>query len=214
MHPRPRLILSLVALAAASGMLAGCAPSAPIESAVTSSPTSSPALSPSATPEIQAVVISLDGASVDGGALVPFGDVDGLVAAFTDLFGTAPDESTVDGPYDSAYTAYEWASVRVLVADARATVTVSAEAPGVAFTTEQGITLGSVRAEALAAGAEDDWDENGDGIADYLRIGMREVPGTQSLTTPGAVGIEYLTLKITDDVVSSISTGGNDFSDI
>lgn len=160
------------------------------------------------------VVLSLDGAAIDDGEIVPFEDVDGLVASFTGLFGIAPDESMVEGAYGSAYTAYDWASVRVLVADTRATVTVSAKAPGVAFITEQGIALGSTRAEALAAGAVDDWDENGDGTADYLRIGMREVPGTQSLSTPGAVGVEYLTLKITDDTVTSVSSGGNDFSDI
>ncbi len=66
----------------------------------------------------------------------------------------------------------------------------------------------------MDAGAVDGWDEDGDGVADYLSIGVREVSGTSSLVKPGEVGVEYVDLKMTGDIVSRLSTGGNDYSDI
>src|SRR5690349_6229879 len=133
MNRRPPALLSLAAIVAAGVMLSGCASPADTGAAPSASPsaTATPAPSPSPTPEEQVVVLSLDGATIDGGSLVSFDDVDGVVSSFTDVFGTAPDESPVDGPYGSVWTAYDWATVRALVIDTRATVSVSADSPGV-----------------------------------------------------------------------------------
>jgi hypothetical protein len=40
------------------------------------------------------------------------------------------------------------------------------------------------------------------------------VPGTTSLSNPGAVGIEYVLLIVEDDVVVQIQVPANDFSDL
>lgn len=215
-HRRLSPPVSAAAAVVAAVLLAGCAPSDTTGATPTPTPaiTSAPSPSPTSTSEERVALITLDGTSVDGAPLVAYDDPDALIDTLSDLLGSAPEESQVEGPYSTVWTAYDWATVRALLTGTRITLTVSGDAPGVVFTTEQGIGIGSTRAEAMAAGAEDEWDEDGDGIADYLKLGMREAPGTQSLSNPGAVGVEFLTLKVTDDVITSVSSGGNDFSDI
>lgn len=66
----------------------------------------------------------------------------------------------------------------------------------------------------MAAGAQSEWDEDGDGIADYLKIDIREVPGTESLAHPGQTGVQFLRLKVSEDVVTDINSSGDDFSDL
>jgi len=160
------------------------------------------------------IEISVDGFSVDDGPLVTLHDPDGAVAALTDAFGSGPTEGPVEGPYDTVYSGYEWPGTKATVRETRIDLVVTEDAPGVTFRTPEGIGIGSTRAEAMAAGAVDGWDEDGDGIADYLSIGVQEVPGTSSLVNPGQVGVEYIDLKITGDVVTRLTTGGNDYSDI
>lgn len=200
--------MSLSALVAAS--LAGCAPAAP------AAPTSTPAATgtPSPTPMVHEVVIGLDGLTVDDGAVVSYDDADAVIAALTDALGAPPTEAPVEGPYGSVFDGYDWAGLKALKVDARIGVTASANGPTVTFTTPEGLGLGSTREEAMAAGAEDEYDEDGDGVADYLKIGMREVPGTSSLVHPGEVGVEYIALKLSDDKIVQINSSGNDFSDI
>ena len=80
--------------------------------------------------------------------------------------------------------------------------------------TESGITIGSSRADAIAAGAWDEWDEDGNGTSDYLGIGPREVPDTESRSRPGSAGDEFFVLVMDGDSVSQIEFPGNDFGDI
>ncbi len=182
------------------------APSTPSASAPASSP------SPSPTPETHTIEISVDGVSVDGGDVAPYDDADAVVQALTDALG-APTETTVDAPYGGSYPAYDWEGLRATDRESRIDLRATANQATASFITVEGVGIGSTRAEAMAAGAEDEWDDDGDGIADYLKVGMREVPGTTSLVT-GQVGMEYVSLTITDDVVTAIMSGANDFSDL
>ncbi|GAA1226363.1 hypothetical protein F6W70_17020 [Microbacterium maritypicum] len=213
MRNRSRLALASAAAALLGFSLTACAP-ASTDSTATPSPSSSPVASPSATPADRVVEISVDGLSIDDGPVLAYDDPDGAVAALTAAFGAAPTEAPVEGPYGSVYAGYDWQGTKATVRETRIDLVVSADAPGVIVRTPEGIGIGSTRAEAMAAGAVDGWDEDGDGVADYLSIGVREVPGTSSLVNPGEVGVEYIDLKVTGDVVSRLSTGGNDFSDI
>ncbi|PQZ58065.1 MULTISPECIES: hypothetical protein [unclassified Microbacterium] len=215
MHRRSHVILASTAAVLLGFSLTACAP-ASTDGSATPSPTSSPAPSPSATPtpEVRIIQISVDGLSIDDGPVITYREPDGAVAALTDAFGSAPTEGPVEGPYGSVYAGFDWEGTKATVQETYFDLVVSADAPGVTFRTPEGIGIGSTRAEAMAAGAEDEWDEDGDGIADYLMIGMREAPDTVSLRHPGEVGVEYIVLKITDDTVTRLSSGGNDFADI
>jgi len=214
MPSRRHLVLASVTAALLGLALTACAPGQSPDGSATSTPSSTPSTSASATPADRVVEISVDGLSIDEGPVIGYDDPNGVVAALTDAFGSAPTEGPVEGPYDSVYDGFEWTGTKATAYETRITLVVSADAPGVIFRTPEGLGLGSTRAEAIAAGAEDEWDEDGDGVSDLLKIGMREVPGTSSLVNPGEVGVEYITLKVTDDVVTRISSGGNDFSDI
>ncbi|MDH5132968.1 MULTISPECIES: hypothetical protein [unclassified Microbacterium] len=175
---------------------------------------STPETSVAPEPADQTVVISVDGIAVNGGPLVPFDKRELVIDALADAMSVAPEEEPLEGPYGGEYTAYVWDGLRATDDDSRIVVSVTADAPSVSFTTPEGVGLGASRAEALSAGAEDEWDEDGDGIADYLKIGMREVSGTRSLVHPGQVGVEYVLLVLTEDVVTGIQSGANDYSDI
>ncbi|WP_282847706.1 hypothetical protein [Microbacterium oxydans] len=217
MRHHSRLLLASAAAALLGLSLTACAPASTDGSVTPSpspSPSSSPVTSPSATPADRVVVISVDGLSVDDGAVIAYDDPDGAVAALTDVFGSAPEEAPVEGPYDSVFTGFEWDGTNAIDYGTWIDVAVSADASGVIFRTPEGVGIGATRADALAAGAVDGWDEDGDGVADYLSIGVREVPGTSSLANPGQPGVEYISLKIVDDVVTRLSSGGNDYSDI
>lgn len=216
MSRHPRRIAASASVALLSLSLVACGtPSTPGEAATPTPLSSTPIDSPPATtPDEQVILISLDGISVDEASAVGFDAPDVLVSRLSDALGADPTEEPVEGPYGDVYTAYVWEGVRAVLRTSRIDISVTAETPRASFLTEEGIHLGSTRAEALAAGAEDGWDEDSDGIADYLNVGMREVPGTSSLVNPGEVGVEYLSLTIVDDVVVEITSGGNDFSDI
>lgn len=77
--------------------------------------------------------------------------------------------------------------------------------------TAEGIAVGSTRDEAVAAGAQDGGDTDGDGVADWLRIGSREVPGTEVQGSPGTVGSEYVMLTVEDNVITEIFSPSNNF---
>ncbi|WP_149083970.1 MULTISPECIES: hypothetical protein [Microbacterium] len=194
--------------------LTACAPEdSTVDPAPTpASPTPDASVAPEPADEI--VVISVDGIAVDGGPLVPFEERELVIDALSDAIGVAPEEEPLEGPYGGEYTAYVWEGLRATDDNSRIAVSVTADAPSVTFTTPEGIGLGATRDEARSAGAEDEWDEDGDGIADYLKIGMREVAGTRSLAHPEEVGVEYVLLVLTEDVVTGIQSGANDYSDI
>ena len=113
---------------------------------------------------------------------------------------------------------YDWSAVHVFMGSAEdmtyASVSISApQVGGVPVRTVEGISVGSSRGEAIAAGARDGFDSDDDGVADELHIGRQEVPGTQSYLTDD-VGILFVNLRLEGDVVSSMSSAGNDFRDI
>ena len=210
-----RILLASTAAALLGLSLAACAPASPIVSMSPSpSPTSSSVASPPPTPADRVVEISVDGLAIDDGPVIAYDDADGAVAALTEAFGSSPTEAPVDGPYGGVYAGYDWQGTKATVRETRIDLVVSADAPGVIVRTPEGIGIGSTRAEAMAAGAVDGWDEDGDGVAESLSIGVREVPGTSSLVHPGKVGVEYILLVLTGDVVTRMITGGNDFSDL
>jgi len=45
-------------------------------------------------------------------------------------------------------------------------------------------------------------------------LGSREVSGTQSLSHPGSIGVEYLLLSMKGDVVKQIQVPADDFRDL
>ncbi|WP_201276579.1 hypothetical protein [Marisediminicola senii] len=192
--------------------------------APTPTPEPTPVAEPAPAPTPQSapiVTITLDDLSYgDPGAIttVPFTQGNDLVVAIQSLTGSAPSVSDIEDPWgngDIWGTRYQWDGINVNVLDGNATLRISTATLGDSvILTAQGLAVGSTRADAVAAGAWDDYDENDDQIADYLGIGSREIAGTESLGNPGAVGVEYLMLEMNGDVVSAIHAPANDFSDI
>ena len=181
---------------------------------------SDPNPSPTPTPEptvAELIIVNLDGLTrqqSDGVDEFPFTDGEAMVAMLEELIGTEPEISQDEV---TEITSYEWPVARVIITpgDGFASIAIrAAEIGGIPIRTPEGLGVGSSREEAVAAGAWDDWDADSDGIADYLGIGPREVPGTQSLSNPGAVGIEYLLLGIAEDLIEQIQAPANDFSDV
>ncbi len=157
--------------------------------------------------------VSVDGISIDGGTLLSTREPEETLAALEQLLGARPEPEQPDPAYDIVF--YDWGPVSAsVVSGTSISLTFADTATGLTVVLANGIGLGSTREEAMAAGAEAGWDEDGDGIADYLSIEHREVPGTVSLARPGEEGVEYIQLKITDDVVGELSNGANDFSDL
>ena len=206
--------------------LAGCASATPLSKASPPISTANPSVSPTPTPTPTAVdqlTITLDGilhAHDDVTDLVPFSDGQGVLALFHTLTGVMPSGVEVQGPFpgtESGLTRYEWSDVRVMLYDdgrARDIAVLAPTVNDVPIQTKEGITVGSGRAAIIAAQGWDVWDRNGDGIADYLGLGSREVPGTRSLSHPGSVGVEYLLFSMKGDTVEQINVPANDFSDI
>ncbi|HWL79097.1 hypothetical protein [Microbacterium sp.] len=180
-------------------------------------PTASTPAQPSPAREVVLSVEAFAYTHDDVTETISLDDGPGILAALEEITGHAPPAVELDGWYDRGLVEYEWPEVRVLMSvedQSQVWITVSApEIDGVPFRTAEGIAVGSTRADAVAAGAVDLWDEDQDGIADHLQLGRHEVPGTTSLVT-GEIGILFVELAVEDDVVSRISAPMNDFSDI
>lgn len=150
-----------------------------------------------------------------------FTDGPGLLALFSELSGSTP-QGTRDpagATYDFQQTYYDWDGVRLTVPDdgGRSSLAITArELNGVTLRTTGGIHVGMTRAEALAAGAVafTTYDGDGDGLPDTLQIDTRPAPGTTSLVTPGTVGSDFVLILMTGDMVTSIQSGGNDYTDL
>ena len=217
---RPLLVLAVCFSLA----LAGCTSATPRSEASPPIPTSRPVVSPTPTPTpVNQLTITLDGivhAHDDATDLVPFSDGQGLLAFLHDLTGVMPSGVKVPSYFageDSGQTKYEWSDLTVIISDAGQAISITVLAPtvnGVPVQTEDGIAVGSGRADILAAQGWDVWDENGDGVADYLGMGPREVPGTLSRTHPDSVGVEYLLFSMKGDTVEQIQVPSNDYGDI
>lgn len=207
--------------------LTGCAPAASPAGA-SATPTGSPAEAspspiptPSPTPADELVLTLDDITYVHGGGseVIPYSDGASVLSLFAGLTGVTPEGEKVEGQFawvDPDHRSYTWSEVSLGVSGTgEAGIRVTAETvAGVPIRTEQGISVGSTRADVLAAGALEEYDDDNDGVADVLALGAREVPGTQSLSRPGSVGIEYITVLMDGDQVESIISNGNDFSDI
>ncbi len=182
-----------------------------------------PDVTPTPAISVNQLTITLDGivySHDDTDEFVPLSDGQSLLALFQKLTGVMPTGVELQSPfegYDWKQTSYEWSDVRVVVSHDGGASSIGILAPavnGVPIQTEEGISVGSKRAEVLAAHGWDIYDENGDGLAEAIGLGSREVPGTQSLSHLGAVGVEYILLVMKGDAVEQIQIPSNDFSDI
>ncbi|MGN7950087.1 hypothetical protein ACTJKH_15190 [Microbacterium sp. 22215] len=214
----------LLALATTAALLPACAPE-PAPGASTPAPTSSETPSATPTPAAEArLVVTIDGLEfVDGADTESAGYDD--AAAVLELLETATGEAPAltdlqDPPgYETNLVSYDWDGLSVVTeeggegASSRILVD-AATVGGVPIASQEGLTIGSTRDQVIAAQGWDVWDEDDDGIADYLGVGEQEVPGTTSLTRPGETGIRYVMFSLTDDVVTKINAPADDFSDL
>jgi hypothetical protein len=143
-----------------------------------------------------------------------YADGTALISLLSAALGSKPSGTPAPGGYD--VTTYDWGQVRASTFhDGSAAVWVEAPSlAGVRFEGPEGVEVGWTREQALAAGAQNLYDENGDGKADQLSIGAREVAGTKSLEDPSRTGREYVMLVMKGDTVALIISNGNDFSDL
>lgn len=216
MRRRSPLLLSALAALLLTVSLSACAVTAPApQRTSTAAPSVSSQASPttSTTPssgEPHRVILAPNALAVDGGDLLPDTGPEQTVAALTALYGASPTTTTTDDKYGQV-TRYDWEGVTAVVVGDRVTVTATQDSASALFVTKSGVGLGATRAAVEAAGATMIYDDNG---TLYLAIDEQDAPGTTSLRDPEHVGVDYVTLKIVDGVVVSISTGGNDYSDI
>ncbi|MDY0828784.1 hypothetical protein SK224_06540 [Microbacterium sp. BG28] len=212
-----RRSLAALSLAAAAALLAACTATAPAAEPVPSETT--PTTSPSSADHrlivgIQAVAYAHDGDTT----VVSYTESQQLQDLLRSISHQDPAQETVDGPpgYDVQMTRYDYDGISLLSgSDGRASITVeTATFHGVPVATQEGISVGSTRAEAMDAGARDGYDQNGDGIADWLDLGSVEISGTQSLVNPGSVGIQFVMLGLDGDTVRELQAPANDFSDL
>lgn len=208
-------------LTASALLLLGCSSPAATPSA---SPTSAPSASASPEPAVEPeLVVSLDGISFtddDGTTTAEYADSDALLALLEEATGELPEPEPVEGmeSYDVEMEAYVWDGLRVLSdvsGESPASIAVTAaEVEGIPVMTEEGLHVGSTRADLLDAGAWALVDEEDAATATELGLGRQEVPDTQSLTHPGSVGILYVLFLLETDTVTQIQSPANDFSDV
>lgn len=211
---RRRLALAL--FAAVSLSLTACTATGG-DAGPSASPSPTPSPTATAEPQQAAIVLTVDELQLvdETGATVSSASLDDgdLIGFLGDALGSLPDPQK-DDRYGFVF--YDWGTVRLGTSEgvAGGWVTVSAAGENeLAFRTESGLTVGSTREEALAAGAVSDYVDP-EGAYEVLRLDPREVPGTTSLERPGETGVEFVSLTIVDDQVAQISVPGNDYSDL
>lgn len=220
---RRLLAPALVSIALIS--LSGCASSAATPQ---KTPSAGPASSPSPTsPPTEGsdplLVVSLDGISLsdaEGTSEASFDDATALLELLDRATGGLPEAEPLEGPsgYDMTLEAYTWDGLRVIAdssgeGPARVVVTAT-EVAGVPVATDDGLHVGSTRDELLAAGAQALVDTDDPATATELGMGAREIPGTESLTRPGAVGVQFSQFILEADAVTMIHIPADDFSDL
>lgn len=222
MHPRHAPLL--VALATTAALLSACAPE-PAPDASTPVPAASETMSATPTPAAEShLVVTIDGLEFVDGEETESADFENgaaVLALLENATGEAPSKAEFEDPpgYETDLVRYEWDGISVVTEEsgegASAQVVVdSVTAGGVPITSLDGLTIGSTRDQVIAEQGWDVWDEDGDGVADYLGVGGQKVPGTTSLSRPGEIGILYVMFSLADDVVTKISAPANDFSDL
>ncbi len=178
------------------------------------SPSSTPA--PSMTDAADPlVVIGVSGVSF-GGQSASYSDAGAVIALLRTATGQEPTESVIEDPWGNGTEAgrkYDFGAVSAIEGGGIASVSVAAASEQLRFETAEGLSVGSTRAAAEAAGA---WEEyaGGSGIPAALAIDPREVAGTTSLSRPGETGREYVLLILDGDIVAQIQAPGNDFGDL
>jgi hypothetical protein len=213
---RRRRLIGAATLVVASLFLAGCTTGGP-----TSAPSSaSESPSPTSTPVVASgLVISLDAISVangDGstGDSAPFSDGAATLALVSRVLGSTP---TPDRDDDFGSARYDWGGLMVYTtkSDGSASVVFSVpELGGVALRTAEGIEVGSTLAEVEAvASPGTEYAPAGRSDA-YYGLEARVHPGTDSLTFPGRVGMDYIGVSLTDGVVVSLDAPGGDWHDV
>jgi hypothetical protein len=222
MHPRHAPLL--VALASTAALLSACAPE-PAPDASGPVPATSETTSATPTPASEShLVVTIDGLEFVDGEETESADFENgaaVLALLETATGEAPAKAEFEDPpgYETDLVRYEWDGISVVTEEggegASAQIVVdSVTAGGVPITSLEGLTIGSTRDQVIAAQGWDVWDEDGDGVADYLGVGEQQVPGTTSLSRPGETGILYVMFSLADDVVTTISAPANDFSDL
>lgn len=217
-----RSLLPALALAGAALLLAGCASARPAAEP-TSEPSSAPS-SPTPTPTVESrIVVSLDGIAVTdetGTHDAAFDDADAVLDLLEDTTGELPQPEKVETfpGYDFSFVNYKWDGLWVLTDtehERSASVAITgASVGGVAITTADGLSVGSTRAELLDAGAWALDDTEDPATTEFLGLGGREAPGTESLSRPGSPGIIYTLFWFDGDTVKQIQVPSNDYSDI
>lgn len=206
-------------------MLAACAPA---DTAGTPTPTAGDSAAPSPSPSPSAasarsLVLGLDGlAVVEGEARTesfPLDAPESLLTFVEELTGEPRSGEDFEDPWGNGEvwgTTYRWDDITIAVwKDGPASVTVLATTiGGVPVGTAGGVMVGATRDAVVAAGGWDEWDEDGDGVADHLGLDEQDVEGTQSLSRPGEVGRQFVSVALEDDVVTALRTPANDFSDL
>lgn len=216
-----RLLTSSALLASSALLLLGCAPASTVEASpapasVSTEETSVPEVDPQ-------VVVSLSGLTVteeDGTNTASFDDPDALLALLEDATNELPEPVTVEifPGEPSTLQRFEWDGL-MLLADSKGTspgwvLITGASVNGIPVITEDGVGVGSSRAELLDAGAIALGSEEDAETATELRIGRVEVSGTESSSMPGSVGSLFTMFVLEDDKVIRIITPADDFSDL
>lgn len=215
-----KLLFSTVALAliALSGCAATPAPAPSVPTGVAGTTTTA---TPTPEPEPARLVIGIQaiGYEHDGQTqVVSYTELVDLQILLRSISEEDPVQTPIDSPpgYDFQRQSFDYDGIVVVSgpdgpADVRVT---TAMFHGVPVATQEGIAVGSSRTEAMDAGARDGFDEDGDGIADWLDLGSVEISGTQSLTNPGSVGIQFVRLGLDGDTVRELQAPADDFSDL
>jgi hypothetical protein len=215
-----KLLFSTVALALIA--LSGCAATpAPAPSAPTGTAGTTTTATPTPEPEPARLVIGIQaiGYEHDGQTqVVSYTELVDLQILLRSISEQDPVQTPIDSPpgYDFQRQSFDYDGIVVVSgpdgpADVRVT---TAMFHGVPVATQEGIAVGSSRTEAMDAGARDGFDQDGDGIADWLDLGSVEISGTQSLTNPGSVGIQFVRLGLDGDTVRELQAPADDFSDL
>ncbi len=215
-----KLLFSTVALAlvALSGCAATPAPAPSVPTGIAGTTATAP---PTPEPEPARLVIGIQaiGYEHDGQTqVVSYTEPVDLQILLRSISGEDPVQTPIDSlpGYDFQRQSFDYDGIVVVSgpdgpADVRVT---TAMFHGVPVATQEGIAVGSSRTEAMDAGARDGYDQNGDGIADWLDLGSVEISGTQSLVNPGSVGIQFVMLGLDGDTVRELQAPANDFSDL
>jgi hypothetical protein len=203
-----------VALAALVLVLAGCAPQVP---APTADPDPAPSLSATPEPtETAALVLGLDDvAAVEetgDTATAAFDDPQAVLDLIAGALGPAPAPDVT--PFGDTYV---WPDgVKVTVRGPFSFVRFDvAEAGDFELRTTDGISVGSPRADVDALGPFlEDYDGDGDGHPDRVGLEQREEPGTESLSSPGAIGTSYVAVFFAGGTVTSLLSPSGDWRDV